>query len=49
VTEQDTDDPSLDNVVLAQDPEGFAEAEPRSVVTITVGRFVEPPPTETVP
>ena len=46
---QDTDDPSLDNVVLAQDPEGFSEAEPKSVVTITVGRFVEPPPTETVP
>ena len=39
-----------DGVVLAQDPVAGAEAPLNSVVTITVGRFVPPPPTtETVP
>jgi beta-lactam-binding protein with PASTA domain/predicted Ser/Thr protein kinase len=50
VSLQDTDDPSLANVVLSQNPAGGAQAKPGSTVTITVGRFVQPPPTtETVP
>jgi serine/threonine-protein kinase len=45
-------------IVLAQTPAGGTDADPKSTVTITVGRFVEPPtdtiptetdPTETIP
>jgi serine/threonine-protein kinase len=39
VVEETTEDPTLDNVVLSQDPEGGTELEPGSQVTITVGRF----------
>jgi len=57
---QDTDDLSLENVVLQQDPTSSSRAEPATRVTITVGRFVSvptevdtteepPPPTFTVP
>ncbi|MBA2476032.1 MAG: Stk1 family PASTA domain-containing Ser/Thr kinase [Actinobacteria bacterium] len=56
---EDTDDPSLENVVLSQDPPASSEAEPGTRVTIVVGRFVgietdvpattEPPPTSTEP
>jgi serine/threonine-protein kinase len=49
VARQDTDDPSLDGVVISQDPAGEAQAEPDSRVTLTVGRYVEPPPTEVPP
>jgi beta-lactam-binding protein with PASTA domain len=50
ISMQDTEDPSLANVVLAQDPAGGTQAKPGSTVTLTVGRFVQPPPTtETVP
>jgi len=42
VQRQDTEDPALDNVVLAQSPEGGTQAEPGAQVTLTVGRFVEP-------
>ena len=42
VQRQDTDDPNLENVVIAQDPEGGTQAEPGAFVTIVVGRFVEP-------
>jgi len=54
VQRQDTDDPSLDGIVIAQSPEGGSEAEPNSVVTLVVGRYVEPaepetPPGETTP
>jgi serine/threonine-protein kinase len=45
VAQEDTDDPSLDGVVLSQDPAGGAQAEPGSPVTIVVGRFA--PPAET--
>jgi serine/threonine-protein kinase len=41
---QDTEDPALDNLVLSQDPAGDSEAKPGSRVTITVGKFVAPPP-----
>jgi serine/threonine-protein kinase len=37
---QDTTDPLQDGIVLSQDPEGGAQAEPGSTVTITVGRVV---------
>ena len=47
---EDTTDPDSDGVVLAQDPAGGTQAEPGSVVTLFVGRFVgETEPTETVP
>jgi serine/threonine-protein kinase len=37
---QDTADPLQDGIVLSQDPEGGAQAQPGSTVTITVGRVV---------
>jgi len=36
--------PTLDGIVLRQDPAGLAQADPGSVVTVTVGLYVEPPP-----
>jgi beta-lactam-binding protein with PASTA domain len=39
---EDVTDPSQDGIVLDQDPGGGSEASPGSVVTILVGRFVEP-------
>jgi beta-lactam-binding protein with PASTA domain/tRNA A-37 threonylcarbamoyl transferase component Bud32 len=47
VTQEDTADPSLDGVVLSQDPGGGTQAEPGTRITIVVGRFVEP--TEELP
>jgi serine/threonine protein kinase len=44
IERQDTDDPSLENIVLSQRPEGGARVEPGTTVTIVVGRYVEPPP-----
>ncbi|HEU0335690.1 MAG TPA: Stk1 family PASTA domain-containing Ser/Thr kinase [Gaiellaceae bacterium] len=41
---QDTDDPTLDGVVVDQQPFGNEQAEPGSRVVLTVGRYVEPPP-----
>ena len=35
----DTDDPSLDSLVISQDPAGGAQAKPDSLVTLFVGRF----------
>jgi serine/threonine-protein kinase len=57
VTRQDTDDESLDGVVISQDPPATTEANPNSLITVTVGTFVPPPdittppppPTETFP
>ena len=40
---QDTDDESLDGLVMSQDPGGNTQADPKSVVTLTVGQFVPPP------
>jgi beta-lactam-binding protein with PASTA domain len=40
---QDTDDETLDGIVMSQDPPGNTEADPKSVVTITVGTYVPPP------
>jgi eukaryotic-like serine/threonine-protein kinase len=50
VTRQETDDEGLDGLVMSQDPPGNTEADPKSVVTITVGVYVPPPevtPTDT--
>ena len=53
VVDQDSDDPTLDGIVISQEPPGSTLRKPGSTVTIFVGRFVEPPPTgtetETVP
>jgi eukaryotic-like serine/threonine-protein kinase len=49
---QDTDDPSLDGVVLTQTPGPGESAKPGATVTITVGHYVAPPPpttTDTTP
>ena len=43
VTQQETEDESLDGVVLSQDPPAASEADPKSVVTLTVGSYVPPP------
>jgi len=48
VRRQETDNESFDGVVISQDPPAGIEADPRSLVTITVGQFV-PPPEVTVP
>jgi serine/threonine-protein kinase len=48
-TRQDTDDPSLDGVVISQDPAGLSQAKEGAVVTLVVGSYVAPPPTETLP
>ncbi len=45
----DTDLFEEDGIVLAQSPAGGIDADPKSTVTLTVGRFVEPPPSETLP
>jgi eukaryotic-like serine/threonine-protein kinase len=42
VQREDTTDPSLDDVVLSQTPEGGVQAEPGSEVVVIVGRFVPP-------
>jgi serine/threonine-protein kinase len=46
--DEDTDDSSLDGVVMTQSPGPGESAKPGSTVTITIGHFV-PPPTETTP
>jgi len=43
VVYQDTDDESLDGLVMSQDPAGNSQADPKSVVTLTIGQFVPPP------
>jgi beta-lactam-binding protein with PASTA domain len=40
---QDTDDSSLDGVVLTQTPGPGEPAKPGTTVTITVGQYVAPP------
>jgi len=44
VVEEIVDDPTLDGLVLQQDPEGGTEAEQGTTVVIVIGRF-EPPST----
>jgi eukaryotic-like serine/threonine-protein kinase len=42
VVREDTEDPTLDGLVISQDPPGGTELEPGKTVTIVVGRLVEP-------
>jgi eukaryotic-like serine/threonine-protein kinase len=49
VVRADTDLIEEDGIVLAQSPAGGVDADPESTVTLTVGRFVEPPPEESFP
>jgi beta-lactam-binding protein with PASTA domain len=42
---QDTDDPTLENIVIRQTPVGDTEAKPGSRVTLYVGSYVLPPAT----
>jgi eukaryotic-like serine/threonine-protein kinase len=44
---EDTDDPSLESIVISQDPGPGAQAKPKSVVTLFVGRLVQSTPTTT--
>jgi serine/threonine-protein kinase len=46
VTEQEVDDPELENFVLSQDPPAGTQAKPGSTVTIVVGIAPAPPPDE---
>jgi serine/threonine-protein kinase len=51
---QDTTDPSLDGIVISQDPASGTQAKPGTKVTIVVGHYKAPPPgptttTTTVP
>jgi serine/threonine-protein kinase len=39
VVYQDVDDPNSDGVVLDQTPQGGAQAPPKSMITLTVGRY----------
>jgi len=49
IVEQDTQDPSLDNIVISQDPAAGTQAKPGTTVTLTVGRFVETTTTTPIP
>jgi eukaryotic-like serine/threonine-protein kinase len=49
IVRQETDDEALDGLVISQDPAGETEADPDSVVTLTVGEFVPPPDVTTPP
>jgi serine/threonine-protein kinase len=44
---EDTNDPSLDGIVISQDPAPGAQAKPKTVVTLFVGRLVESSTTTT--
>ena len=47
VVYEDTDDFAQDGIVNAQDPVGGSQAEPNTIVTLFVGRFVETETTTT--
>jgi serine/threonine-protein kinase len=49
VVYEDTDDFAQDGIVNAQDPVGGSQAEPNTIVTLFVGRFVETTETTTTP
>ena len=46
---EDTDDQSMDGIVISQDPIGGSQEKPDTVVTLFVGRFVEATTTTTTP
>jgi serine/threonine-protein kinase len=45
----ETTDLNLDGLVISQSPSGGSEAKPKTTVVITVGKYIAPPPAETVP
>jgi eukaryotic-like serine/threonine-protein kinase len=47
VAEQSTENPDEDGIVLSQDPQGGAQAQPNSTILITVGVLVSPTTTDT--
>jgi beta-lactam-binding protein with PASTA domain/predicted Ser/Thr protein kinase len=49
VTQQETDDETLDGVVISQDPPASSQADPDALVTLTVGTYVPPPDVTTPP
>ena len=49
VTQQETEDQALDGLVISQDPTGNAQADPKTVVKLTVGAYVPPPDVTTPP
>ena len=44
---EDTDDPTQDGIVIAQDPIGGTQANPNTTITLFVGRFTGTPTDET--
>jgi eukaryotic-like serine/threonine-protein kinase len=46
---EDTQDQTLDGIVISQDPIGGSQAKPNSLVTLFVGRYVAPTTTTTTP
>jgi eukaryotic-like serine/threonine-protein kinase len=46
---EDTEDQSMDGIVISQDPIGGSQEKPNTVVTLFVGRFVEATTTTTTP
>ena len=49
VTQQETDDETLDGVVISQDPPASSQADPDALVTLTVGTYIPPPDVTTPP
>jgi beta-lactam-binding protein with PASTA domain/predicted Ser/Thr protein kinase len=49
VTQQDTDVESFDKVVISQDPPGNTQQDAKTIVTLFVGHYVPPTPTDTTP
>ena len=41
---EDVDDITLEGIVISQDPVGGTQAKPNTLVTLFVGRYVEPTP-----
>jgi beta-lactam-binding protein with PASTA domain len=46
---EDTDDPTEDGIVIAQDPIGGTQANPNTIITLFVGRFTGTTTEETTP
>jgi eukaryotic-like serine/threonine-protein kinase len=47
VKHEDTTDPSLEGIVISQDPGADTQLKPGATVTVTVGRYKEAPPSVT--
>jgi serine/threonine-protein kinase len=44
---EDTEDQTLDSIVISQDPVGGSQEKPNTIVTLFVGRYVAPVTTTT--